>query len=111
MTKRMATCVLLALASLSGACHETAAPSPTSANASATATTTTTSGEARPSAPAVADTAPAWSPVVNGLRGRLIATPVKDPSGKPQVRLELVLDNVSDSAAPINLGWGNPSAV
>jgi hypothetical protein len=41
-----------------------------------------------------------WSLPIDGLRGRLIATTVED-NGRPQVRLELELENVRDAATPI----------
>ena len=65
------------------------------------------SASAAPAAPA----APPWSPVVAGVHGRLIATAAKDPAGHAQVRLELELENTSDSAAPIAIGWGSLSGM
>jgi hypothetical protein len=60
-------------------------------------------------APATAAAAPdpAWSPTVRGLRGRLIATASEDARHRPQLRLELELENVSDRAAPIALAWSD----
>lgn len=46
-----------------------------------------------------------WSPPVAGLRGRLVARLGKDKNARPQVRFSLELENVSDSAAPIELAW------
>src|SRR5579863_1284372 len=56
--------------------------------------------------PALADD---WSPAVQGLRGRLIVTPVTDASHRAQLRIELELENVADSADPIAIGAGSPS--
>ena len=46
-----------------------------------------------------------WSPAVKGLRGRLIAE-ASERNGKPQVRLSLELENVSDGIEPIAFWWG-----
>jgi len=48
--------------------------------------------------PALADD---WSPVVHGLRGRLIVTATTDVIHRPQWKLELELQNVTDLAEPI----------
>jgi hypothetical protein len=46
-----------------------------------------------------------WSAEVEGLRGRLIATPLTEPRG-PQFLLEIELQNTTNSAAPIEIWWG-----
>lgn len=53
-----------------------------------------------------ASAAPAWSPVVDGVHGRLIVTPVLDAKQHPQLRVELELENTSDVANPIPISWG-----
>jgi hypothetical protein len=63
---------------------------------------------ARPAAQ-VGETRGDWSLPVDGLRGRLIATMVEDDV-RPQVRLELELENVREVATPIAMGWGSWSA-
>jgi hypothetical protein len=50
-----------------------------------------------------------WSPVVDGLRGRLVVTATVDAAKRPQLAIALELDNASDSAAPITLAAGAPS--
>ncbi len=61
-------------------------------------------------AAATASAAPAptaaWSATVSGLRGRLIATPFQDAQHRAQVKLELELENVSDSAEPMAIAVG-----
>jgi hypothetical protein len=47
-----------------------------------------------------------WSAVSNGIRGRLIATPIPDPRGA-QFRLELELQNVTNALQPIEIWWSN----
>ncbi len=56
------------------------------------------------SAPAAA--APAWSPAVDGVRARLIATPTTDASKRPQLEIWLEIENVSDVDGGIDLPWG-----
>jgi hypothetical protein len=57
--------------------------------------------------PAVPETSPGnWSAVVNGVRGRLIVTPVPDPRGA-QFQLEFELQNMTNNAEPIDIWWGN----
>ena len=56
--------------------------------------------------PALADD---WSPVVHGLRGRLIVTATTDVIHRPQWKLELELQNVTDLAEPISLSANLPS--
>jgi hypothetical protein len=51
-----------------------------------------------------------WSPVVEGVRGRLIATSAQD-AGRPQIRLDLELENVTDLGTPIEIWWTNWSAM
>ena len=53
----------------------------------------------------------AWSAPVEGVRARLIATTTRDPSGRPQVRLDLELENVSDVGTPIAIAWGGLGSV
>ncbi len=48
----------------------------------------------------------AWSPVVDGVHGRLIVTPILDAKQHPQLRVELELENTSDVANPIPISWG-----
>jgi hypothetical protein len=69
---------------------------------------------APPSAPATSSAAPTqapaahaeeWSPAVEGVRGRLILTP-DEANGRPQLRVELELQNVSDNGLPIEISWG-----
>ena len=50
---------------------------------------------------------PVWSKAMQGVRGRIIATPTHDAAGRPQLELDLVLENVSDLAAPIEIAWGS----
>jgi hypothetical protein len=57
------------------------------------------------------DATKGWSATVEGVRGRLIVTSAPAIDGKPQVRIELEIENVSDSAMPIAIGWGNLSQV
>ncbi len=47
-----------------------------------------------------------WSPAVDGLRGRLVASPYTGAKGRTQLGLALDLENTSD--APIDLVWGDP---
>ncbi len=56
------------------------------------------------SAPVAA--APAWSPTVDGIRARLVATPATDAQKKPQLELWLEIENVSDTDGGIGLPWG-----
>ena len=49
--------------------------------------------------------ADAWSPSVDGLRARLIATTYQDDQRRAQVRVELELENTSDRGSPIELTW------
>jgi hypothetical protein len=48
----------------------------------------------------------AWSPVVEGVRGRLVATALVDANGKPQLAVDLDLENVSDMGNPIEIYCG-----
>jgi hypothetical protein len=50
--------------------------------------------------------APAWSPPVDGVRARLVATPTTDASKRPQLELWLEIENVSDTDGGIDLPWG-----
>lgn len=61
---------------------------------------------AAPKPPPRAD---AWSPSVEGLRGRLVLTPTQDTNHRPQLQIALELENTSDSAAPLAISAGNPS--
>jgi hypothetical protein len=66
------------------------------------------------SVPAAADPKPppradAWSPAVEGLRGRLVLTPTQDTTHRPQLQIALELENTSDSAAPLAISAGSPS--
>ena len=45
-----------------------------------------------------------WSAVVDGIRGRLITTP-RTEDGRPQVQIDLELENVSDLKNPIEIPW------
>ena len=45
-----------------------------------------------------------WSAVVDGIRGRLITTP-RTEDGRPQVQIDLELENVSDLGNPIEISW------
>jgi hypothetical protein len=45
-----------------------------------------------------------WSAVVDGIRGRLITTP-RTKDGRPQVQIDLELENVSDLGNPIEIPW------
>ena len=47
-----------------------------------------------------------WSPAVDGLRGRLVASPYTAAKGRTQMGLALDLENTGD--APIDLVWGDP---
>jgi hypothetical protein len=47
-----------------------------------------------------------WSPIVDGIHGRLIVTPILDAKQHPQLRIELELENTSDVANPIPISWG-----
>lgn len=49
---------------------------------------------------------PAWSPVVDGVQGRLIVTPILDAKRQPQLKIELELENTTDVANPIPMTWG-----
>jgi hypothetical protein len=51
-----------------------------------------------------------WSPAVDGIRARLIAVPTEN-GGRPQLRLELELENVSDSGNPIEIWWTGLSSM
>ena len=62
---------------------------------------------ASPSAKADA-TGDTWSAAVDGLRGNYIATAFQD-AGRPQVRLELELQNVRDVLNPLEIPWRAPS--
>ena len=48
-----------------------------------------------------------WSAVVNGLRGRLLLTAV-DEGTRPQLRIDLELENVRDTLGPIEIPWREP---
>ncbi len=52
------------------------------------------------------EAAPAWSPTVEGVRARLVATATIDASKKPQVEIWLEIENVSDTDGGIGLPWG-----
>jgi hypothetical protein len=57
-----------------------------------------------PATPTAPDGA-GWSPGSHGLRGRLVVTQMPGEPGQPQIRLDLELENVSDSAMPIEIWW------
>lgn len=80
-----------------GACAEPAA-SESGARASTPPPTTSSSSSSD-------DHVGAWSTPVAGLRGRFLAASSKDKEGRVQVRFSLELENVSDSAAPIEIAW------
>jgi hypothetical protein len=48
-----------------------------------------------------------WSAIVNGLRGRLLLT-ADDEGTRPQLRIELELENVRDTLRPIEIPWREP---
>ena len=48
-----------------------------------------------------------WSAAVNGLRGRLLLTGVNEGT-RPQLRIDLELENVSDVLGPIEIPWREP---
>ncbi len=52
-----------------------------------------------------------WSKVVQGVRGRLIATPVKRADGARQLRIDVELENVSDLASPLHIWWSDIESV
>ncbi len=60
--------------------------------------------------PAASDAADNWSPEVQGVRGRLIATPTQD-AGRSQVRLDLELENVRNFGNPIEMWWKSVGAM
>ena len=60
----------------------------------------------RTTADSSADAQDAWSPVVRGVRGRLLVTEKRsDAAGRPLVRLDLELENLSDS--PVEISWAH----
>lgn len=61
---------------------------------------------AAPTTPSPAKADGDWSAPVDGVRARLVATTMPaDPSGKPQVRVDLEIENVSDVGNPIEIWW------
>jgi hypothetical protein len=48
-----------------------------------------------------------WSDPVNGLRGRLVLTPDRQDD-RPQLKLDLELENRRDSLGPLEIRWDDP---
>jgi hypothetical protein len=48
-----------------------------------------------------------WSAVVDGLRGRLILTPV-ETGARPQLRIDLELENMRAVLNPLEIWWRSP---
>jgi hypothetical protein len=87
---------------------DTARPQATPPEASSATTSATTASAPAPIAPATVrphDTADGWSAVVQGVRGRLVATAAPGPAGKPQLRIEIELEDMSDGASPVEIWW------
>lgn len=91
------------------ACAENTTSAPTPA-VSSTPLAAPSEAPAPLPAPAPTSTNAGWSPTVQGLRGRLVLTKAGD-APKPQVRIDLEIENVSDSATPIELWWADPSTI
>ena len=48
-----------------------------------------------------------WSAIVDGLRGRLLLTAVAEGT-RPQLRIDLELENMRDTLGPIEIPWREP---
>jgi hypothetical protein len=82
----------------------TAVASPSLSAPTTSPLTTSPPSSPAPIEPVVDD---GWSPTVDGLRGRLIATKTKDANGRAELKLDLELDNVSSSKKPVEIWWGD----
>jgi hypothetical protein len=102
---------LVVLASCGGCGEKKASPAPAAPAAPTTLTSASVAPPVPPAPPPSAARLPGtgdgWSAVVRGLRGRLVTTKASDSAGRPQLRLDLELENVTDSAAPIEIFWGD----
>lgn len=100
----------LLLLALLAACAENKAARPTAGVTSTPPPEPSETPAPSHDAPAPASTNAGWSPTVQGLRGRLVLTKAGN-AAKPQVRIDLEIENVSDSATPIELWWADPSTI
>jgi hypothetical protein len=48
-----------------------------------------------------------WSPVVDGLRGRMFVTAF-EAGGRPQLRIDVELENLRDGLGPLEIPWREP---
>ena len=62
---------------------------------------------AAPGPASAAQADPGWSVVVDGVRGRLVVTRAPEHAGKPQLHIDLELENVRDTAMPAEIRWGS----